>query len=487
MKLLKDILYKVRIDEVVGSTHIATEGITMDSREVRPFFIFVAIKGSAVDGHLFIDKAIEKGANCILCEQLPAALSAEVTYVKVSDSAESLGVLAANYYDNPSEKLSVIGVTGTNGKTTVATLCYELSMAMGHKTGLLSTVVNKVNTQSVLATHTTPNAVELQKLLAQMAEAGCTHVFMEVSSHALDQRRTAGLQFRGAAYTNITHDHLDYHGTFNAYIHAKKMLFDGLGSKAFAVVNADDRHAEVITQNCKGKVYTYALQSMANYRARIIENALSGLSLTIQHHEVYTQLIGEFNAYNLLALYGIAMQLGWDEMSVLTVLSTLKAPEGRFQYFRSHSGIIAIVDYAHTPDALSNVLDTINTIRSGNEQLICVMGCGGDRDAAKRPVMGQIACAKANKVIVTSDNPRSEEPKEIIQEIVQGLDPIEKRKVLTMVNRDEAIAAACSIVQRGDIILIAGKGHEKYQEIKGEKYPFDDFQIVQELLKQQES
>lgn len=485
MKLLKDILYKVRIDEVVGSTHIATEGITMDSRAVRPFFLFVAVQGSAVDGHVFIETAIEKGANCILCQQLPEHLNPEVTYVKVSDSAESLGIIAANYYGNPSEQLTVVGVTGTNGKTTVATLCYELSMAMGFKTGLLSTVVNKINTQSIAATHTTPNAVELQKLLSQMLEAGCTHVFMEVSSHALDQRRTAGLQFAGAAFTNITHDHLDYHGSFNAYIHAKKLLFDGLGSKAFALVNADDRHAEVMTQNCKGKVYTYALQSMANYRARIIENALSGLSLTVQQHELYTQLIGEFNAYNLLAVYGIAMQLGWDEISVLTVLSTLKAPEGRFQYFRSTSGVIAIVDYAHTPDALSNVLDTVNAIRSGNEQLICVMGCGGDRDATKRPIMGQIACAKSTKVVVTSDNPRSEEPKEIIQQIVNGLDPIEKKKVLTMVNRDEAIAAACSLAQPGDIVLIAGKGHEKYQEIQGVKHPFDDYQMVQEILKNQ--
>ncbi len=485
MKLLKDILYKVRIDEVVGSTHIATEGITMDSRAVRPFFLFVAVQGSAVDGHAFIETAIEKGANCILCQQLPLNLNPEVTYVKVSDSAESLGIIAANYYGNPSEHLTVVGVTGTNGKTTVATLCYELSMAMGFKTGLLSTVVNKINAQSIPATHTTPNAVELQKLLAQMLEAGCTHVFMEVSSHALDQRRTAGLHFTGAAFTNITHDHLDYHGSFNAYIHAKKLLFDGLSNKAFALMNADDRHAEVMTQNCKGKVYTYALQSMANYRARITENALTGLSLTIQQHELYTQLIGEFNAYNLLAVYGIAMQLGWDEISVLTVLSTLKAPEGRFQYFRSTSGVIAIVDYAHTPDALSNVLDTVNTIRSGNEQLICVMGCGGDRDAAKRPIMGQIACAKSTKVVVTSDNPRSEEPKEIIQQIVNGLDPIEKKKVLTMVNRDEAISAACSLAQPGDIVLIAGKGHEKYQEIQGVKHPFDDFQMVQEILKNQ--
>ncbi|MEN9333284.1 MAG: hypothetical protein RLY35_464 [Bacteroidota bacterium] len=485
MKLLKDILYKVRIDEVVGNTHIATEGITMDSRAVRPFFLFVAVQGSSVDGHAFIEIAIEKGANCILCQQLPEHLNPEVTYVKVSDSAESLGIIAANYYGNPSEQLMVVGVTGTNGKTTVATLCYELSMAMGFKTGLLSTVVNKINTQSIAATHTTPNAVELQKLLSQMLEAGCTHVFMEVSSHALDQRRTAGLQFAGAAFTNITHDHLDYHGSFNAYIHAKKLLFDGLGSKAFALINADDRHAEVMTQNCKGKVYTYAVQSMANYRARIIENALSGLSLTVQQHELYTQLIGEFNAYNLLAVYGIAMQLGWDEISVLTVLSTLKAPEGRFQYFRSTSGVIAIVDYAHTPDALSNVLDTVNAIRSGNEQLICVMGCGGDRDATKRPIMGQIACAKSTKVVVTSDNPRSEEPKEIIQQIVNGLDPIEKKKVLTMVNRDEAIAAACSLAQPGDIVLIAGKGHEKYQEIHGVKHPFDDYQMVQEILKNQ--
>ncbi len=483
MKLLKDILYKVRIEEVVGNTHIAIEGMTMDSRAVRPFHLFAAIKGFAQDGHAYLDKAIENGANCVVCEKLPEALVAEVTYVRVQDSAEALGIIAANYFDNPSEKLKVVGVTGTNGKTTVATLMYELSEALGKKAGLLSTVVNKIHHRSIPSTHTTPNSIELQGLLSQMVEEGCEYAFMEVSSHALDQRRTAGLKFAGAAFTNITHDHLDYHGSFNAYIKAKKLLFDGLSASSFALINNDDRHADVMTQNCKGKVYTYALQSMANYRARIMENTLAGLSLTIDQHELYTQLIGEFNAYNLLAVYGIANQLGWDNISVLTALSTLKAPEGRFQYFRSDSGVIAIVDYAHTPDALINVLDTIQAVRSGNEKLICVMGCGGDRDKAKRPLMGKIACEKATHVIVTSDNPRTEEPKQIIQDIVISMDPVEKKKVLTMVDRDEAIAASCVLAQPGDIILIAGKGHEKYQDINGVKHPFDDFQKVKDYLK----
>jgi UDP-N-acetylmuramoyl-L-alanyl-D-glutamate--2,6-diaminopimelate ligase len=487
MKLLKDILYKVRIEEVVGNTHIATEGMTMDSRAVRPFHLFAAIRGYNQDGHLFIEKAIASGANCIVCEHLPETLSNEVTYVRVQDSSEALGIIAANYFDNPSEKIKVVGVTGTNGKTTVATLMYELCEALGNKAGLLSTVVNKIHNQSIPSTHTTPNSIELQKLLSQMVEAGCEYAFMEVSSHALDQKRTAGLRFSGAAFTNITHDHLDYHGSFNAYIKAKKLLFDGLSNDAFALINNDDRHAEVMMQNCKGRVYTFALHSMANYRARIMENTLAGLSLSIQQHELYTQLIGEFNAYNLLAVFGISVQLGWDEISVLTALSTLKAPEGRFQYLRSELGVVAIVDYAHTPDALANVLDTIGAIRSGNEKLICVMGCGGDRDKAKRPVMGHIACEKATHVIVTSDNPRSEDPKQIIQDIVQDMDPIERKKLLTMVDREEAIAAACALAAPGDIILIAGKGHEKYQEIQGVKHPFDDYQKIKDQLKTRES
>ncbi len=483
MKLLKDILYKVRMEEVIGSTHIAVEHITMDSREIKPMSLFAAIVGYSIDGHQFIGAAIEKGANCILCQHFPESLVADVTYVKVQDASEALGILAANFYDNPSEKIKVVGVTGTNGKTTVATLLYELAKSLDKRVGLLSTVVNRIHQQVLPSTHTTPNAVELQKLLAKMVEEGCEYCFMEVSSHALHQKRTAGLHFTGALFTNITHDHLDYHGSFNEYIKAKKLLFDHLSGSAFALVNADDRHAEVMLQNCKGKTFTYALQSMANYRAKVVENTLTGLSIHIDHHDLYAQLIGEFNAYNILAVYGAAVQLGWDKLSVLTSLSTIKAPEGRFQHLRANNGAIAIVDYAHTPDALSNVLDTINAIRSGNEELICVMGCGGDRDKTKRPIMGKVSCDKATKVIVTSDNPRSEDPKSIIDEIVNGLDPVDRKKVLVVTDRKEAIHVACSLVQPGDIILIAGKGHEKYQEIQGVKHPFDDFQLVSEIFK----
>ena len=482
MRLLKDILYKVRMEEVVGSTHIAVENIAMDSREVKPMSLFAAIVGYSTDGHQFIATAVEKGANCILCQQLPDHLLDEVTYIKVQDSSEALGIIAANFYDNPSEQIKVVGVTGTNGKTTVATLLYELARALDKRVGLLSTVVNRIHQQSLPSTHTTPNAIELQRLLSRMVQEGCEYCFMEVSSHALHQKRTAGLHFAGALFTNITHDHLDYHGSFNEYIKAKKLLFDFLPSTSFSLVNADDRHAEVMQQNCRGKNYTYALQSMANYRAKVVENTLTGLCLHLDHHELYSQLIGEFNAYNVLAVYGCAIQLGWDKLSVLTALSTIKAPEGRFQHLRASNGTIAIVDYAHTPDALSNVLDTINAIRSGNEELICVMGCGGDRDKAKRPVMGKVSCNKATRVIVTSDNPRSEDPKAIIQDILNGLDPVERKKVLVVTDRKEAISVACSLAQPKDIVLIAGKGHEKYQEIQGVKHPFDDFQLVTEIF-----
>ncbi len=482
MKLLKDILYKVRMEEVVGSTHIAIEQLTMDSRAAKNMSLFAAIVGYSTDGHQFIDVAVEKGANCILCQTIPANRKPEVTYIKVLDSAEALGIIAANFYDNPSERMQVVGVTGTNGKTTVATLLYELAKSMGKRVGLLSTVVNKINALSIPSTHTTPNSIELQRLLSLMVEDGCEYCFMEVSSHALHQKRTAGLQFAGALFTNITHDHLDYHGSFNEYIRAKKLLFDHLSPNAFSLINWDDRHAEVMQQNCKGRNYTYALQSMANYRAKVAENTLTGLYLHIDNHDLYSQLIGEFNAYNLLAVYGAAVLLGWDKLEVLTALSVIKAPEGRFQHTQSKNGIIAIVDYAHTPDALVNVLDTINAIRSGNEQLICVMGCGGDRDKSKRPLMGKVSCDRATKVVVTSDNPRTEDPKQIIQEIIHGLDPVDMKKVLVVSDRAEAISVACSLAQPNDIVLIAGKGHEKYQEVNGVKHPFDDYQLVKDIF-----
>lgn len=487
MKLLKDILYKVRIEEVVGSTNIAVEQLTMDSRAIKPMSLFAAIVGYANDGHQFVETAIEKGANCILCQHLPSDCKPEITYVRVADSAEALGIIASNFYDCPSEKLQVVGVTGTNGKTTVATLLYELAKSLGKKVGLLSTVVNKINVKEIPSTHTTPNAIELQRLLSLMVEDGCEYCFMEVSSHALHQKRTAGLHFAGALFTNITHDHLDYHGSFNEYIKAKKLLFDHLPSTSFSLINWDDRHAEVMQQNCKGRNYSYALQSMANYRAKVVENTLTGLYLHIDNHDLYSQLIGEFNAYNLLAVYGAAVLLGWDKLEVLTALSVIKAPEGRFQHAQSKSGVIGIVDYAHTPDALVNVLETINAIRSGNEQLICVMGCGGDRDKSKRPLMGKVSCDRSTKVIVTSDNPRTEDPKQIIQEIIQGLDPVDMKKVLVVSERAEAISVACSLAQPHDIILIAGKGHEKYQEVNGVKHPFDDYQLLMDNFNSMQS
>jgi UDP-N-acetylmuramoyl-L-alanyl-D-glutamate--2,6-diaminopimelate ligase len=483
MRLLQDILYTVRIDEVIGATHVAVEQLALDSREVRNFTLFAALSGSRVNGHEYIEQAISKGANCILCEQLPSVIHSEVTYVKTPDSAEALGIIASNFYGGPSDKIKVIGVTGTNGKTTVATLMYEITRSLGRKAGLLSTVVNKIDGKSIPSTHTTPNSIELQRLLSEMVEQGCEFAFMEVSSHALDQRRVSGLKFTGALFTNITHDHLDYHGSFNAYIRAKKMLFDSLGSRAFALVNGDDRHAEVMVQNCKGKINFYALQSMADYRAKILENSLLGLTLVIDQHELCTPLIGEFNAYNVLAVYSGLVQLGLSKLDVLTAISTQNAPEGRFQPYRSKDGVYAVVDYAHTPDALENVLRTIQAIRSGNERLICVMGCGGDRDRAKRPIMGRISAENADLVIVTSDNPRSEDPKMIIGEIVSELDPVLLKKTITITDRSEAIATVSRIAENGDIILIAGKGHEKYQEIQGVKYPFDDYQMIVDQLK----
>lgn len=482
MKLLKDILFKSRIQQVFGSTHVAIEHITMDSRDVKPFSLFVAVAGATVDGHNFIDKAIATGAVAIVCEKIPDYPAGNITFIQVQNSAEALGYIACNFFENPSEKIQIIAVTGTNGKTTTATLLYRLALKMGFKAGLLSTVVNKINNRDVEATHTTPNAVALNALLNDMVTAGCTYCFMEASSHALHQHRITGIQLKGALFTNITHDHLDYHGTFNEYIKAKKILFDILPASAFAITNVDDRHGEIIVQNCKGKIKTMALHSMADYRAKVLENGFAGLHLHIENQDVYTQLIGGFNAYNILAVYAAAMELGLDKMEVLTAISGLQAPEGRFQFIKTPKGVTAVVDYAHTPDALKNVLKTIAEIRTGNEQVISVVGCGGDRDKTKRPEMARIAGEWSNRIILTSDNPRSEDPQAIINEMKTGLDPVMVKKTLALTDRKEAIKLACTLANEGDIVLIAGKGHERYQEVAGVKHPFDDFQIVSETL-----
>jgi UDP-N-acetylmuramoyl-L-alanyl-D-glutamate--2,6-diaminopimelate ligase len=482
VKLLKDILYKSRITEVRGSTNIAVESITMDSRAVKSFCLFVALKGVSTDGHAYIENAIKAGAVAVVCEAIPAEVNDAITYVQVSNSAEALGYIAANFYNNPSEKLKVIAVTGTNGKTTTATLLYRIVRKLGYKAGLLSTVVNRINDKEVPSTHTTPDAISLQKLMSDMVEAGCEYCLMEASSHALHQHRITGVNIKGAVFTNITHDHLDYHKTFNEYIKAKKILFDILPSSAFALINHDDRHSEIMIQNTKAKAKTYALQSMADYKTKILDNSFSGLHLSIDQQELYTRLIGDFNAYNILAVYATCVELGFDKMDVLTAISTVEAPEGRFEYFTNADNITAVVDYAHTPDALKNVIETIQNIRTGNERLITVVGCGGDRDRTKRPVMAKLAAELSDQAILTSDNPRSESPEAIIEEMRTGLDPILLRKTLSITDRMEAIRTACSFARPGDIILIAGKGHEKYQEINGVKHPFDDLTIAKETL-----
>jgi UDP-N-acetylmuramoyl-L-alanyl-D-glutamate--2,6-diaminopimelate ligase len=482
VKLLKDILYKAGIEEVIGNTHLAVETICFDSRLAEKMSAFVAVRGTQTDGHLFIDKAIAQGSKIIVCEELPSNLVEGVTYVKVKNSAEALGVMASNYYDNPSEKLKLVGVTGTNGKTTVTTLLHRLYRAFGNKPGLISTVVNLIGTKEIPATHTTPDPVQLNRLLQQMVEEGCKYCFMEVSSHAIHQRRIAGLKFAGGIFTNITHDHLDYHKTFDNYIKAKKQFFDDTPADAFSLVNVDDVHGEIMVQNTKSKVYHFALRTDADFKAKILENHFQGLNLILDDREIWSKLIGKFNAYNLLATYAAAILLGEEKMEVLTMLSNLNPPTGRFQYIRSENGIIGIVDYAHTPDALKNVLSTIQEIRGGNEKVITVIGCGGDRDKTKRPEMAKIAADLSDRVMLTSDNPRSEEPEAIIKDMQAGLEITQQKKSLAITDRKEAIKAAASMAEPGDIILVAGKGHETYQEIKGERFDFDDMKILTEML-----
>ena len=481
--VLRDILYKVSIRSVAGSTDVEIKGIEIDSRKTKPGSLFIAVRGVAVDGHEFIEKAMEKGAVAIVCENMPAIKKEGIVYVQVENSAVAAGHIAHNFFGQPSEKFKLVGVTGTNGKTTIATLLYKLFTTLGYKCGLLSTVENHIGDKIVAATHTTPDAISLNALLKQMADEGCTHVFMEASSHAIHQHRVTGLQFAGGIFTNITHDHLDYHQTFDEYIRVKKSFFDGLSSTAFAISNADDKRGTVMLQNTNAKKYYYSLKTVADFKGRILENSLAGLVMTIDNQEVHFRLIGEFNAYNLLAVYGTAVCMEEQRQEVLKYLSVLTGAEGRFDYIISvHDKVIAIVDYAHTPDALLNVLATIKKLKKGFEKIITVVGCGGDRDKTKRPVMAEVACEHSDKVIFTSDNPRSEDPVQIIKDMEAGLSISAKRKHISIVDRKEAIKTAISLAAKEDIVLIAGKGHEKYQEIKGVKNHFDDKEVVKEMF-----
>tara|TARA_B110000003_G_C16650026_1_gene533755 strand:+ start:2121 stop:3584 length:1464 start_codon:yes stop_codon:yes gene_type:complete len=479
---LKDILYRVSLEKVVGNTALAFRELQFDSRKVGLDDVFVAIKGIQSDGHQFIKKAIDQGALAVVCQQMPKEIINGITYLQVQDTQQALAIMASHFYGNPSEELQLVGVTGTNGKTTIATLLYTLFTSAGYKVGLLSTIKVIIGPIEHLATHTTPDSLAINKYLRQMVDKGVSYCFMEVSSHGIDQKRTEGLLFVGGIFTNLSHDHLDYHSSFKQYRDVKKLFFDSLPKTAFALTNADDKNGPVMLQNTKARKYTYALKTIADYKAQILENQLQGLLLKINNQELWVKLIGNFNAYNLLAIYATAEQLGLEEFDILQILSTLESVDGRFQYLISEGKITAIIDYAHTPDALKNVLDTINTIRSGNEQLITVVGCGGDRDVEKRPKMGAIAAQLSTKVIFTSDNPRSENPDSIIQQIEAGVSPQHYKKTIAITDRKQAIKTACQMANEHDIILVAGKGHETYQEIQGVRSEFDDRKTISELL-----
>jgi UDP-N-acetylmuramoyl-L-alanyl-D-glutamate--2,6-diaminopimelate ligase len=483
MAILQEILYKVSIRSVHGDLGTVVNDLQVDSRKIKKGSLFIAVKGLKADGHQFIDSVIEKGAAVVICEVLPAELKDDVNYVQVENSAMAAGFIAHNFYGQPSEKLKLVGVTGTNGKTTIVTLLYKLFTALGYKCGLVSTVQNQVGNTVIPATHTTPDAISLNALLKQMVDENCTHVFMETSSHAIHQHRIAGLKYVGGIFSNITHDHLDYHKTFDEYIRVKKAFFDSLSSSAFAISNADDKRGIVMLQNTSAKKYLYSLRTMAEFKGKILENNLTGLVMDINGQEVHFRLIGEFNAYNLLAVYGTAICLGEDNQEILRCLSVLSGAEGRFDYIMSaKEKVIGIVDYAHTPDALLNVLGTIKKLRKGYEQVITVVGCGGDRDKTKRPVMAEVACEQSDRVIFTSDNPRSEDPAQILKDMETGLNTAAKRKYISIADRKEAIKLAVSFSKPEDIVLVAGKGHEKYQEIKGVKYPFDDKEVLKDVF-----
>ncbi len=483
MPILNDILIHVKPVKTHGDMLTAVSGLCIDSRKVTTGSAFIAVKGTLSDGHSFIDKSIEQGATVIVCETMPEALKDGVAYVQVKDSAATAGVMADAFYDFPSLQLKVVGITGTNGKTTTATLLYKLFEALGYKCGLLSTVQNHIHDQVEIATHTTPDSISIHALLRRMVDAGCTYAFMEVSSHAIHQSRIAGIRFVGGIFTNITHDHLDYHKTFDEYIRVKKRFFDELPAGAFALTNADDKRGVVMLQNTKAEKHTYSLKIPATIKGKVVENNLTGLVMLVDNTEAHFRMIGTFNAYNLLAVYGAARLLGEDKMQVLAVLSGLHGAAGRFEtYMSPNDKILGIVDYAHTPDALINVLATINQLRTQGQALITVVGCGGDRDKTKRPIMAEVACEHSNKTILTSDNPRSEDPETILNEMEAGLTPPQKRKSLRITDRKEAIKVACTLALAGDIILVAGKGHETYQEIKGVKHHFDDREVLTEAF-----
>ena len=483
MASLHNILYSVNIRSTTGKAVDAVNDLQIDSRKVNAGSCFIAIKGTNTDGHNYIDAAVTNGASVIICEALPADLNEAIMYVVVENSAATAGIMAHNFYRQPSHQIKLIGVTGTNGKTTVATLLFKLYSSLGYKCGLISTVQNQIAEEILPSTHTTPDAISVNELLAKMVSASCTHVFMEVSSHALDQQRVAGLQFTGGIFTNITHDHLDYHKTFDEYIKAKKKFFDQLSSSAFAISNADDKRGAVMLQNTKAKKYFYSLKTMTDFKGKILENSLRGLLMTINETEVHFKLIGIFNAYNLLAVYGAAVCLGEEKQIVLQVLSSLTGAEGRFDYMVSpKEKVIGIIDYAHTPDALLNVLAAIKNLRQGEEKIFTVVGCGGDRDKTKRPIMAEVACEHSDKIFFTSDNPRSEDPNEIIKDMESGVNITCRKKYISIADRKEAIKTAVSFSKREDIVLVAGKGHEKYQEIKGIKYPFDDKAVLAEMF-----
>ena len=482
MKTLQDILYRSRTKEITGSLNKEISTIAFDSRKVVKGSLFVAVKGTQVDGHNFIQKAIDMGAIAIVCNEMPITTQDDITYIVVQDSSEALGHIASNFFDNPSENIKIIGVTGTNGKTTIVTLLHSLFNELGYGVGMLSTIQNKINNHIIEATHTTPDALKINELLSLMVDEGCEFVFMEVSSHAIDQNRIAGINFSGGIFSNITHDHLDYHHTFKEYITAKKKFFDQLTANAFALTNIDDKNGNVMLQNTKAKKFTYGIKNMATYKGKVIENGLEGMMMKVDGSEIYSLLSGNFNAYNILSVYATAILLKQNKEETLVGISKLKGAEGRFDIIRSKDGITAIIDYAHTPDALENIIETINSIRTHNEQLITVVGAGGNRDSTKRPIMAKIASLLSTRVILTSDNPRNDDPQEILEDMRKGIDPAKKKMTMVITDRKEAITTAFNLARTGDMILLAGKGHEKYQEIKGVKYPFDDKEIIAELM-----
>ena len=479
---LQELLYKVSVAKVVGTTNVEVTGIAFDSRKIKKDFLFVAVKGTQSDGHTYISQTINAGATVVILENMPADLEDNITYIQVEDSNIALGIIAANFYNNPSEKIKLVGITGTNGKTTIVSLLSQLFALLNVKVGMLSTIQNKIIDTIIPSTHTTPDALQINFLLNEMISQGCEYCFMEVSSHAISQGRVSGLNFSGGVFTNITQDHLDYHNTFAEYRDVKKSFFDVLPKDAFALSNKDDRNGLKMLEGTKAEKCTYALKSSADYKCRVLENQFEGMLLNINKVDVWVKLIGEFNAYNMLSVYAVANRFGFEDYEVLTALSMLTAAEGRFQFLQSEEKITVIVDYAHTDDALKNVISTINNIRSNAEQLITVVGCGGDRDKTKRPLMAAVACNLSNQVIITADNPRSESPDAIIEDMLAGLDPVQKKKVLVITDRAQAIKTACRLANTNDIVLVAGKGHEKYQEINGEKFPFDDLEELKQSL-----